>query len=223
MDVVFSPTGPAQAPGPVTNVSATAGALQATVNWTAPTGGGSPSSYLVTPYIGSTAQTAVSVTAPASSKTITGLTGGTTYTFKVTAVNSVGPGPGVGGLERGHPDDAQPPAAPTGVSATRARFRRPSTGRRPPATAAARSPSYRVTPYIGATAQTPVSVEAPANSKTITGLTAGHGLHLQGRRDQRGRRRARLGPVELGDPDRGHPARGADRGHRDRQELRARS
>ena len=34
-----------------------------------------------------TAQTPTTVSAPASSKTITGLTGGTTYTFKVTAIN----------------------------------------------------------------------------------------------------------------------------------------
>ena len=123
VDVVFNPTGPAQPPNQVTNVSATAGALQATVNWTAPTGGGIPSSYLVTPYIGSTAQTPVSVTAPASSKTITGLTGGTTYTFKVTAVNSIGPGPGIGGLEPGHADDPEP---------ARGTDRRQRDGRRPP-------------------------------------------------------------------------------------------
>src|SRR5262249_46949010 len=52
VDVTFAPTGPTQPPGPVTNVSATAGALQATVNWTAPTTGGAVASYKITPYIG---------------------------------------------------------------------------------------------------------------------------------------------------------------------------
>ena len=90
-----SPAAPAPAPGQVTGVSATGGQGQATVNWTAPaSNGGSPiTSYRVTPYIGTTAQAPVSVTAPASSKTITGLTGGTPYTFKVAAINTIGTGP----------------------------------------------------------------------------------------------------------------------------------
>jgi fibronectin type III domain protein len=66
------------------------------VSWTAPSNGGSPiTSYTVTPYIGSTAQTPVTVTGspPATSTTVTGLTNGTTYTFTVSATNAVGTGP----------------------------------------------------------------------------------------------------------------------------------
>ena len=76
-------------------MSATGGLEQATVNWTAPAsnGGSAITSYRVTPYIGTTAQTPVSVARPATSKTITGLTGGTAYTFKVAAVNAIGTGP----------------------------------------------------------------------------------------------------------------------------------
>jgi Fibronectin type III domain len=49
----------------------------------------------VTPYVGSTAQTPVTVTGspPATSATVTGLANGTTYTFTVSATNAIGTGP----------------------------------------------------------------------------------------------------------------------------------
>ena len=213
---------PAQAPGQVTNVSATAGALQATVNWTAPTSGGRPPATWSRPtsarprrppVIGHRARPARK-RSPASPA-------GTTYTFKVTARQRGRPRARIGGLERGHADDAEPARAPRPASAPPpARFRRRSTGRRPPATAAARSPSYRVTPYIGATAQSAGLGRRAGQLDDDHRPHRRHHLHLQGRRDQRARRRARLGPLQLGHPDRGHPARRADRGHRDGQELR---
>ncbi len=86
----------ATAPGAPTNVSATAGDATATVSWTAPSNGGSPiTSYTVTPYIGSTAQTptVVNGTPPVTNATVNGLTNGTAYTFTVTATNGVGTGP----------------------------------------------------------------------------------------------------------------------------------
>jgi hypothetical protein len=95
VDVVFS-NAAATAPAAPTGVTAGAGDSSAIVSWTAPSDGGSPiTSYTVTPYIGSTAQTAktVSGSPPATSTTVTGLTNGTAYTFKVTATNAVGTGP----------------------------------------------------------------------------------------------------------------------------------
>ena len=103
------------APAAPSGVSATAGNGSATVSWTAPSDGGSPiTSYTVTPYIGSSAQTPTTVNGspPANQTTINGLTNGTTYTFTVTATNSVGDGPA------STPSNAVTPAASYG-----ARFR----------------------------------------------------------------------------------------------------
>jgi hypothetical protein len=89
-------TGAPTAPDAPASVSATAGDGQATVGWSAPNDNGSPvTSYKVTPYIGSNAQTAtvVSGNPPATGTTITGLTNGTTYTFTVSATNAIGTGP----------------------------------------------------------------------------------------------------------------------------------
>ncbi len=95
VDVEFEPAAPPTVPGQVTKVSATAGAGSANLTWSAPSSGGTPAKYTITPYIGSTAQTTTTITGtpPATSATITGLTAGTSYTFTVTAANSAGSGP----------------------------------------------------------------------------------------------------------------------------------
>ena len=79
-----------------TAVTATAGDAQATVSWTPPlSDGGRPiTTYTVGVATANGALPAapisVSVAAPASSATVTGLTNGTAYTFTVTATNAVG-------------------------------------------------------------------------------------------------------------------------------------
>jgi hypothetical protein len=83
-------------PGAPTNVTATAGNHSATITWTAPSDGGSAiTSYTITPYIGSTAQTPTVITGspPATTVTVTGLKNGATYTFTITATNAIGTGP----------------------------------------------------------------------------------------------------------------------------------
>lgn len=77
------------------NVVASGATSQALVSWSAPTseGGSAITGYTITPYIGSSAQSATQVSGNAMSTIVKGLTNGTTYTFLVTATNSVGEGP----------------------------------------------------------------------------------------------------------------------------------
>ncbi len=109
------------APAAPTGVSATGGEGSATVTWTAPSPGTSPiTSYTVTPYIGSTAQssTVVNGSPPATSTTIAGLKNGTTYTFTVTATNAVGSGPPSEKSNAVTPSAPTAPAAPAAPTAT---------------------------------------------------------------------------------------------------------
>jgi hypothetical protein len=86
-------TGPS-VPGAPTGVIANPGNGLATLSWSAPADGGSPiTSYTVTPFVGSTAQPPLTVSPPALTTTISGLTNGTAYTFTVSATNALGTGP----------------------------------------------------------------------------------------------------------------------------------
>ncbi len=164
------------APGQVTNVSATVGAGSASLTWSAPSSGGAPTQYTITPYIGSTAQPTITIsgTPPATSATITGLTNGTAYTFTVTAANAVGSGPVSEHSNAVTPTAPTVPSAPTAATATAGegsamvKWTAPSNG-------GSTITSYKITPYIGTTAQTATTITGtpPATSATITGLTNG--------------------------------------------------
>jgi hypothetical protein len=173
VDVTFTPSAPTQPPGQPTGVSATAGSEQATVNWTAPASGGSPSSYRITPYIGASAQTPVTVTAPATSKTITGLTNGTAYTFTVTAINSAGTGPESAPSNSVTPVPPNPPGAPTAVSASAGNAQATIKWTPPASDGGSQITGYRVTPYIGATAQPTTTVSGSSTQATVTSLVNG--------------------------------------------------
>ena len=78
-------------PGAPTGVSATAGNTQATVSFTAPSFTGIPAG--ITNFKATSNPEGLTATGSSSPLTVTGLTNGTSYTFKVQATNSVGFGP----------------------------------------------------------------------------------------------------------------------------------
>ena len=173
VDVLFAPPSAASAPAAPTAVSATAGDTTASLTWTAPADNGSPiTSYTITPFVGSTAQTPTVTGSNQTNATITGLTDGTTYTFTVKAANAAGTGPASSPSAGVTPFAITPPSAPTNVTANPASsdalvsWTAPSSG----------SPftGYTITPFIGSTAQTPFQVSnGSATSATVAGLTDG--------------------------------------------------
>jgi hypothetical protein len=92
VDPIFTPQTFTTPPGQVTNVNAVPGFASASLSWSAPTSGDPVTSYTITPYIGTAAQTPTTVPGPTTG-VVNGLTNGTTYTFTVTASNPAGSGP----------------------------------------------------------------------------------------------------------------------------------
>src|SRR5215831_14530269 len=170
-----APITPAAVPDAPTGVSGTPGNASVALTWTAPgsNGGSAITSYRITPYIGATAQTAINTGSTATSYTVTGLTNGTAYTFKVAATNGAGTGADSTASGPLTPTAASLPGAPTSVtgnpgdSAVALNWSAPGSDGGSPIT------SYRVTPYIGSTAQTPINTGSTATSYTVTGLTNG--------------------------------------------------
>ncbi len=173
VDPVFNPTS-VSPPAAPTGVTATAGNASATVSWTAPPG--TVTSYTVTPFVGTTAGTPVTVNGspPTTSTTVSGLTNGTAYTFKVSATNSLGTGPASAASNTVTPAAGSVPGTPTAVTAATAGPGSVTVSWSAPGSSSAIT-SYTVTPFVGTTAGTPVTVSGspPATSTTVSGLTNG--------------------------------------------------
>lgn len=93
-DSTTPPPPSATAPSAPTNVKASAGRRSAVVSWTQGSNGGSAlTAQSVVVYRGTTRVGSVNVSATAVSVNIGGLTGGVTYTFRVTATNAFGTSP----------------------------------------------------------------------------------------------------------------------------------
>ncbi|MGD0882585.1 MAG: fibronectin type III domain-containing protein, partial [Acidimicrobiales bacterium] len=169
-----NPVTPATVPGTPTDVVATAGNASASLTWDAPTsdGGLAITGYTITPYIGATAQTPV-VVGDVTSDTVNGLTNGATYTFTVTASNAVGSGTASTASNAVTPIDIIfPPGAPTDVVATAGNASASLTWDAPASDGGSSVTGYVITPYIGATAQTPIDV-GDVLTDDVTGLANG--------------------------------------------------
>ena len=166
---------PAPPPGPPTAVTGSPGNGSVALSWSAPSSdGGDPIvNYRITPYVGGTAQTPIVTGSTSTSYTVTGLTNGASYTFTVAAANSSGYGAESAASAPVTPEPPVAPGAPTGVtgaprdSAVALTWTAPSSDGGSPIT------SYKITPYIGSTAQTPVNTGSSATGFTVTGLTNG--------------------------------------------------
>ena len=163
---------PVTVPGAPTIGTATSGNTTASVTWTAPASGGeSITGYVVTPYIGGTAQTAQTFNSTATTETVTGLTNGTAYTFKVAAINGVGTGAQSAASNSVTP--ATTPGTPTIGTATSGNASATVNWTAPTSNGGSAITGYTVTPYIGGTAQTATTFNSTATTETVGSLTNG--------------------------------------------------
>jgi trimeric autotransporter adhesin len=157
-------------PSPPTILSVVPGDGQMTLTWAPPASNGSASvsGYIVTPYVAGVAQPIRSYNA-ATTQTVTGLTNGTVYTFKVQAGN-------VAGLSApsaaSSPMAAGAPAAPTAVTAT-AGAAQATVHWTAPADNGSGITGCVVTPYKAGVAQPARTFTGSATTQVVTGLTSG--------------------------------------------------
>jgi predicted phage tail protein len=143
------------------------------VTWTRAAADGSApvtSQEIVVSSAGTVVRTVTGIGATATTRTITGLTNGTAYTFQVRAVNAIGTGPLSTASNEVTPKG--PPAAPTGVSAARSSTLVHLSWTAP---AAGGSPitGYTIQVRTGTTVVRTVASAGTATSTDITGLTNG--------------------------------------------------
>jgi len=169
-------TGPASAPSPPATPStvpgvpaigtATAGNGSATVTFTAPaSNGGTP----ITGYTVTSSPGGITATCASSPCTVSGLTNGTAYTFKVTATNGSGAGPPSAASNSVTPSG--PPGPPRSVAATsNANSQSVVSWTAPANNGGSAITGYTVTSSGGQTCSTP---NGTTTSCTVTGLTNG--------------------------------------------------
>jgi uncharacterized repeat protein (TIGR01451 family) len=161
----------ASAPATPAAPTASAGVTSAAVSWTAPASNGSAiTGYVITPYLAGVAQTPQSFDASTTTRTLTGLTANSSYTFTVAAVNVYGTSNASANSAAVTPYTL--PGAPT-ITAASAADASASLSWSAPGNGGAAITAYVVTPYIGAIAQPTQTFGPSATSGTVTSLTVG--------------------------------------------------
>jgi predicted lipoprotein with Yx(FWY)xxD motif len=155
-------------PGAPGRPTAASGDKSARVSWSAPSNGGSKITiYLVTPYLGTKAQTTVSFHSSKTTEVVGGLKNGKSYTFKVAAHNAVGTGKQSAASK---PVTIGVPSAPSRLAVAPGNAQATVTWKAPSSPGSAIS-SYIVTPYLGSVAQAPRTFSSAATTAVVTGLT----------------------------------------------------
>ena len=164
-------------PGTPAGVSAVAGNRQVNLSWTAPSSdGGAPITDYVIRYSSNNGATWTRFVKPVSaltSSTVTGLTNGVSYVFKLSAVNSVGAG--APSTKSAPVMPRTLPSTPTGVSAVPGNGQASLSWATPSSDGGARITDYviRYSSNNGATWTRFLDAVSSLTSSTVTGLTNG--------------------------------------------------
>ena len=160
---------PKTTPGTPMDVTAAVGNHQATVSWSAPSndGGSAISRYSVVAKPGG----ASCSTSGATTCVVSGLTNGTSYTFKVTAANAAGSGPQSAPSPVAIP--AAVPGAPTSVQAARGNAKATVSWTPPAQTGGSDIESYTVTASPGGLSCSYLVATPEIDSCKVLGLTNG--------------------------------------------------
>jgi chitodextrinase len=168
-----TPAAPVTVPGAPSGLTAAAGDTRVGLSWRAPgsDGGAAITGYRV--YLGTGTKPVASVAG--TSATVTGLTNGTRYSFKVSAVNAAGEGPASGAVSAAPTAATSQPSPPNGLTAGpgNGQVMLSWTAPGPGGAAISGYEIYRGT-SPGGESGTPVNASLVAGtSYTVTGLTNG--------------------------------------------------
>ncbi|MEK7292633.1 MAG: fibronectin type III domain-containing protein, partial [Actinomycetota bacterium] len=172
--VVSASVTPATVPGAPTSVAGTAGNTQVSLTWTAPASNGGAA---ITDYVvesspdGTTWTVFADGVSTVASATVTGLTNGQAYTFRVAASNSAGTG--ATSTVSGSVTPRTVPGAPTSVAGTPGNTQVSLTWTAPASNGGAAITDYVVEFNDGATWATFADGTSTAASATVTGLANG--------------------------------------------------
>jgi len=172
-------------PGAPTGLNAAAGNSQVPLGWTAPsnTGGTTITDYLIefSSDGGGTWSTFSHAPSGSTTATVTGLTNGTAYTFRVSAINSVGTGAASTTSSATPAVSASVPSAPTGLNTTAGDSQVQLGWTAPFSDGGAAISDYLIeySSDAGSTWSTFSHVASTSTSATVTGLTNGTAYMLR--------------------------------------------